>query len=824
MYHQVYQGNAFTFDFFSQQCTLSLVVLHACFASDTKPVMEDGKAFILLQPEGIEILKRSSSAFCRGLEGKFGCTAQIHNLEDHTASSFSHSKATIVPDIKYSKQLSKSLKVSVWKDDLTTHKVDAVVNAANEHLNHGAGLALALSRAGGRMIQQWSDEIIKQKGKVHTGEAVATRAGNLPCKMIIHAVGPCVSLKATKTELRDASDLLEKTIWSILRKANYENMQSVAIPAISSGLYNFPLQKCAEIIVATVKSFSDKRNPEAGNLEVRLVNNDDPSVQQMHRACREILGPSDLMPMQNQGNAPTQSPVSSLDLGNVTLHLKKGAIENETTDVIVNTIGPNLDLSKGQVSAALLKKAGRKIQDEIKRLKHGHVHEGDIIPTSGCKLNCMAVYHTVCVPKSTTDDKANKILHSVVTNCLVRASTEGWSSISFPALGTGNLGLGKDEVSQIMTTAVVEFSKYCKDSKIKIFFVIFPKDTDTLKAFEKEIASTNTRLQTFQMSSSTKSHDNLSIRTAPCIELFAPSPEALREAKRWSFDMLDLRSGCQKIYNNHVLHLNQEDHEKLMSLQVSFNVIISEFFREGKGGIIINGEPVGTRCAALEVEAMLCQAQEDFAQSEEKYMQGDLEHMYVADDFGQRQQIERMSNRSYRKTPIDLNDWAVKERLRNFAKCGLNIVKVEKIENYALQQLFKLNSKRIQPPPRRLYQCVKAQFCDLICRVGFQREYAPPNEQKYGAGIYFTTEVDKAKSLWTDNEEEYIYFIEAQVLTGKETQGSSEMIVPPPFGKDPLVRYDSVTNKRGIHIIFNGQQAYPEFLITCSKQANQTYF
>ncbi|KAB5576744.1 hypothetical protein PHYPO_G00201980 [Pangasianodon hypophthalmus] len=460
----------------------------------------------------------------------------------------------------------------------------------------------------------------------------------------------------------------------------------------------------------------------------------------MHRACREILGPSDLMPMQNQGNAPTQSPVSSLDLGNVTLHLKKGAIENETTDVIVNTIGPNLDLSKGQVSAALLKKAGRKIQDEIKYLKHGHVHEGDIIPTSGCKLN------------------------------------------------------------------------------------FFPKDTDTLKAFEKEIASTNTRLQTFQMSSSTKSHDNLSIRTAPCIELFAPSPEALREAKRWSFDMLDLRSGYRKIHNNHVLHLNQEDHEKLMSLQVSFNVIISEFFSEGKGGIIINGEPVGTRCAALEVEAMLCQAQENFAQSKEKDMQGDLEHMYVADDFGQRQQFERMSNRSYRKTPIDLNDWAVKERLRNFAKCGLNIVKVEKLRTTPLQQLFKLNSKRIQPPPRRLYQCVKAQFCDLICRVGFQREYAPPNEQKYGAGIYFTTEVDKAKSLWTDNEEEYIYFIEAQVLTGKETQGSSEMIVPPPFGKDPLVRYDSVTNGRGIHIIFNGQQAYPEFLFTCSKQANQTYF
>ncbi|MCJ8732201.1 hypothetical protein PDJAM_G00208590 [Pangasius djambal] len=785
--------------------------------------MEDGKAFVPLQPEGIEIeiLKQSCTAFCHVLEGNFGCTAQFHNLEDHTASSVSHSKATIVPEIKYSKQLSKSLTVSVWKDDLTTHKADAVVNAANEHLSHGAGLALALRQAGGHMIQQWSNEIIKQKGKVPTGEAVATPAGKLPCRMIIHAVGPCVSPKAGKTELKVASDLLEKTIWSILQKANFENMQSVAIPAISSGLYNFPLERCAEIIVATVKLFSDKCKPGVRSLEVRLVNNDDPSVQQMHRACREILGKSD--PMRNQGHAPTQSPVSSLDMGDVTLHLKKGAIENETTDVIVNTIGADLDLSKGQVSAALLKKAGRKIQEEIKRgYRHGHVHEGDVIPTAGYNLICQEVYHTVCMPKSTTGDRANKILHLVVTNCLIMASTKGWSSISFPALGTGNLGLGKDEVSQIMTAAVVHFSKDYKGPKIKIFFVIFPKDTDTLKAFEKEMASTNTRLQTFQISSSTKgkSHDNLGISTAPCIELFAPSPEALREAKRWSFDTLHLHSGSKKIYNNHILHLNQEDHEKLMSLQVSFNVIISEFFREGKGGIIINGEPVGTSCAALEVEAMLCQAQEDFAQSEQKDMQGNLEHMHVADDFGQQQQIERMSNRPYWKTAIDLsNDWPVKERLINFAKCGLNIVKVEKIKNHALQQLFKLNSKRIQAPPQRLYQCVKAQFCDLICRVGFQREYAPPNEQKYGAGIYFTTEVGKAKSLWTDNGEEYIYFIEARVLTGKETTGSSELIVPPPIGKDPLVRYDSVTNGGGIHVIFNGQQAYPEFLITCSKQA-----
>ncbi|XP_017344192.1 protein mono-ADP-ribosyltransferase PARP9 isoform X3 [Ictalurus punctatus] len=638
--------------------------------------MEDKKACVALQPEGTEILKHSRSAFCLVLGEKFGCTAEIHNVTNHTTSSFSHSKATIVPEIKYSKQLSNSLKLSVWKDDLTTHKADAVVNAANKYLHHGGGLALALSRAGGPKIQQCSDKIIKSNGRLQTGHVVVTPAGNLPCDIIIHAVGPSVSPNASEREINKASLLLQKAIWNILVKTNCTNLQSVAIPAISSGLYNFPRDRCANIIVSTVMLFNDQRNPNARSLEVRLVNNDDPSVKEMQRACMELLGPPDLMPTQNLSNAPSQSVLSSLDLGNMALHLKQGATEQET-------------------------------------------------------------------------------------------------------------------------------------------------------AFEKEMASMQKKLHTSTILSSTRGkssgfHGGHGADTGtPHFVLFAPSPEALREAQLWCVQVLQKPSGEVTINNNHVVYFTQEDHASLMTLQDRFNVLITEFFREGKGGIRINGEPVQVGCAALEVEAMLCQAQEDFARSEEEDMQGDLEHMYVADDSGRRQQIERMSNRSYEKIQIDLdlNDRAVKEVLRKFEKCNLRILKLEKIENYALKQLFSFNRKRIQAQPPRLYQCVKAQFCNLICRVGFQREYAPPKEQKYGAGIYFTSEVDKARSLWADNGEEYIYFIEAQVLTGKDKRGSAELIVPPPIEKDPLVRYDSVTSGSGIHIIFNGQQAYPTYLITCSRQA-----
>lgn len=292
--------------------------------------MEKDRTLVLLQPEAAEILNQCRSEFFRALEGKFQCTAQIHNLKDGAASSFSTSKAPVVPEIRYHKRLSVNMKVSVWKDDLTTHKADAVVNAANEHLSHGAGLARALSQAGGPVVQEQSDEIINRSGKVSTGDVVVTSAGKLPCKVILHAVGPCVSPSATQTDLNKASELLSEAIRNILLKTHYQQLESVAIPAISSGLFNFPLPKCADIMVNTVKSFSQKRHKSDGDLEVRLVNNDDPSVQQMQRACVSILGKTDPLPVQNQVNAPTQSSLPSLDLGNVTLYLKTGAIEHET--------------------------------------------------------------------------------------------------------------------------------------------------------------------------------------------------------------------------------------------------------------------------------------------------------------------------------------------------------------------------------------------------------------------------------------------------------------------------------------------------------------
>ncbi|XP_062861474.1 protein mono-ADP-ribosyltransferase PARP9 [Trichomycterus rosablanca] len=764
-----------------------------------------------LSPKGLEVLKleQTRSAFSSAVQGKFGCTIEFKNVA--AASSFASGRAKITRQIKYSKQLPNGVNISVWKDDLTTHTVGAVVNAANEFLSHGAGLALALSKAGGPEINRTSKEIIKHHGKVPTGDAVLAPAGNLPCDMIIHAVGPMMSSSPSGMEIQKASDLLEKAIRRILEITDRSNLQSVAIPAISSGIYNFPLHLCAKIIVNTVKAYSYAKKSGHSGMDVRLVNNDDPSVCEMERACNAVFGPSDSPHMsgavQRQRQESTQSVLSSLVLGNVTLVLKKGAIEDERTDVIVNTTGTDLDLSKGLVSVALLGKAGNSLQKEIKQFKswHSNVPVGEVFETSGYALNCKTVFHTVCAPKDNTH--ANQILNNVVQKCLEKASAKMISSISFPAIGTGNLGLRRDEVAQIMIKAVTDFAPFC-DWKLNVCFVIFPKDIETIRAFEKEMAFTQQRLDpgvlSHTNSKSQVSHSSVEEKR-PCIMLFGNSTEALKEAKQWSLNILGISSHKVAISNNHVAHLDQDDHANLTKIQATFNVTIKELFKEGRCEIIINGEPVSVSQAAVEVEALLCKTQEQFAATEER----EMNHWY---------NIPGFKAGSIERRPKDRSSQECTKIVDKLEKTGLYVEKVEEINNPCLTKIFELNKKRIGSEGKTLYQRVNAQFCNLICKVGFQREYAPPTEQKYGAGIYFTTDLSKAKYLWPDSEEVYVYIIVAQVLTGKSTSGSSGLILPPPIGNDPLHRHDSVNNIiKDIFVIFNGQLALPKFIITCKR-------
>ena len=135
--------------------------------------------------------------------------------------------------------------------DLTERDVDAIVNAANSRLQHGGGVAGAIVRKGGRVIQDESDRI----GHVPVGGAAITTGGTLKARYVIHAVGP-------RMGEGDEDKKLINAINSVLNLASEERLKSISVPAISAGIFGFPKDRCARILVSETVRFL-KRKPES---------------------------------------------------------------------------------------------------------------------------------------------------------------------------------------------------------------------------------------------------------------------------------------------------------------------------------------------------------------------------------------------------------------------------------------------------------------------------------------------------------------------------------------------------------------------------------
>lgn len=133
--------------------------------------------------------------------------------------------------------------------DITEMTTDAIVNAANEQLAHGGGVAGAIVRKGGARIQQESDEWVRQHGRVPTGHAAITSGGNLRARYVIHAVGPVYDGTPRSAEL------LASAVKAALQLADKYNLKSIALPAISTGIFGYPLVEAAHVILESVQAY-----------------------------------------------------------------------------------------------------------------------------------------------------------------------------------------------------------------------------------------------------------------------------------------------------------------------------------------------------------------------------------------------------------------------------------------------------------------------------------------------------------------------------------------------------------------------------------------
>jgi len=134
----------------------------------------------------------------------------------------------------------------VVQGNLLEEPVDAIVNAANGHLAHGGGVAGIISRAAGPALQLESDRLVAAHGPFATGAAVATTAGKLPFKAVIHAVGP-------RLGEGDEEKKLAQALSSAFALAAEKGWQAVAFPAVSAGIFAVPLDICARAYLTAAR-------------------------------------------------------------------------------------------------------------------------------------------------------------------------------------------------------------------------------------------------------------------------------------------------------------------------------------------------------------------------------------------------------------------------------------------------------------------------------------------------------------------------------------------------------------------------------------------
>ncbi|XP_036204225.1 protein mono-ADP-ribosyltransferase PARP9 isoform X3 [Myotis myotis] len=787
--------------------------------SETDILGENDSWQIPISHNDFKILKNNESQLCEVLRNKFGC---VSTLVSPAQESNSESRQV------FRKKLTPRLELSVWKGDLTRHAVDIVVNAANEELRHGGGLAQALVKAGGQEIQEESDWYISTHGKIQTGGTAVTGPGKLPCKHIIHAVGP----RWVAWERGRCQADLENAMVNILNCVThgFPNLETVAIPALSSGIFQFPLDLCTRIIVGTIRLYFQGKRPASHLKEIHLVSNEDPTVVAFKTASEDILGSNELGSSVSQGailpsNTMVVSqgailPSNTVVVNSMTLQIVQGHIELQQTDVIVNSVSSPFNFEAGPVSKSILQQAGHEIEEEFHKNRKRKSQDSQLVVwTKGFKLSCQYVFHVLWLPTYTDRDL---ILKRAVNECLQKCLKLNLTSISFPALGAGGIGIEDSKVAQIMCEEVLKFAQNRPGKQLTIKFVIFPKNLHIYKAFSTAMEKIKSRLpNNYSVPQEVRGNQENELKAkSPAIHLMGSNRGKMSEAEEWIQRILT-HQDKHIIENNHILSLGKKEHDILSQLQKTSRVSITETISPGKATLEIEGAQADLIEVVMKIERMLCQVQEEIAKKKERALWS------LAGQWTDQQPIhqDEMKENKFLKC-LTLSTPEIQDQKKEFENCGLQVIKVEKIENMVLMAAFQRKKKMMEekmrgkPVSHRLFQQVPQQFCEVVGRVGFQRMYSVPCDPQYGAGIYF---IKNLRNLAypvkkTSTTDKLICVFEAEVLTGSFCQGHQENIIPPLMSPGATDRHDSVVDSiysPEIFVIFSSVQAMPRYLWTC---------
>ncbi|XP_048202716.1 protein mono-ADP-ribosyltransferase PARP14 isoform X2 [Perognathus longimembris pacificus] len=420
----------------------------------------------------------------------------------------------------FKRELAPGVMLIVKQGDLTQFPVDVVVNAANEDLMHVGGLAAALLKAAGPELQEDCDQIVKKKGKILPGNATISKAGRLPCHRMIHVVGP----QWNEDDASRCVFLLKRAVEASLHLTEQYKYRSIAIPAISSGIFGFPLYQSVQSIITAIKDYYQYQQ-EGGSLkEIYLVGPskktaetfveaiksivEDTQTSTDSQAENELLTDTDFLPktefLPDRASHlgftvahPTvqipQKPPCLVAPGGLRMLLVKRGVQDAKTHVIVNSISSDLVLGSGPLSQAFLEKAGPKLQEELKAAGQGvAVGVGTILQTSGCNLDCRHVLHVVAPMWRSNKMTSLMIMRDIIRDCLEITEKLSLQSIGFPAIGTGNLRFPKTVFADLIISEVLKFSSNNQLKTLQeVQFLLHPTDHENIQAFSDEFSKRN---------------------------------------------------------------------------------------------------------------------------------------------------------------------------------------------------------------------------------------------------------------------------------------------------------------------------------------------
>ncbi|XP_078489437.1 protein mono-ADP-ribosyltransferase PARP14 [Ciona intestinalis] len=476
--------------------------------------------------------------------------------------------------------------INVLKTDITQHKCDAIMNASNPELDLlPGGISGAIQKTGGEKIQQEMHAVIGNRGKLFPGDAAITGAGKLKnCNSIIHAVGPRWSDHSHSM----CCSYLQSCINYSMEEAGKQQLNSIAIPAISCGVFGGDPSVCIPLIVNTVLDyFKQNRNSSINRVDFVEMTSDSilkdfvnalgalEVVEDKQSAILKVPSVKNQVVVVQKG-AISQS--DTLTLGSISISVSQGDLTLDNSDAIVNSTNPHFDLTQGMVSKAILNKGGQSILHEC-RNQQGPWNTPTLRVTSGGNLPCRYVFHIV-----TPNDI--KQIATVLMEVFKTADMLGLATLAIPALGTGNLHIGGMKVAQCIRGAIKEYVDSNTPANLNtIKVVIFQqsmvaefrkglfadvKQKGVLKGFFENIWGAVTGV--------TSEEQMAELDPKKQISFFFCSDKRsnVEEAKREIIAHIKDNSASQPLEDEAIVRLEDEDKKEIMALENKFNVEIKD--------------------------------------------------------------------------------------------------------------------------------------------------------------------------------------------------------------------------------------------------------